>query len=36
MGAFACCHKAAMMVLGFSGVGFMAYRRKSKAALMAA
>ncbi len=26
----------AMMVLGFTGVGFMAYRRKSKAALMAA
>jgi hypothetical protein len=26
----------AMMVLGFAGVGFMAYRRKSKPALMAA
>jgi PEP-CTERM motif len=26
----------AMMILGFAGVGFMAYRRKSKAALMAA
>lgn len=26
----------AMMVLGFTGVGFMAYRRKSKLALMAA
>jgi PEP-CTERM motif len=26
----------AMMILGFAGVGFMAYRRKSKPALMAA
>jgi hypothetical protein len=26
----------AMMLLGFTGVGFMAYRRKSKPALMAA
>jgi fluoride ion exporter CrcB/FEX len=26
----------AMMILGFAGVGFMAYRRKSKAALIAA
>jgi hypothetical protein len=26
----------AMMILGFAGVGFMAYRRKSKSALMAA
>ena len=26
----------AMMVLGFAGVGFMAYRRKSKPALLAA
>jgi hypothetical protein len=26
----------AMMLLGFAGVGFMAYRRKSKPALMAA
>jgi CHRD domain/PEP-CTERM motif len=26
----------AMMILGFAGVGFMAYRRKSKQALMAA
>jgi hypothetical protein len=26
----------AMMILGFAGLGFMAYRRKSKAALMAA
>ena len=26
----------AMMILGFGGVGFMAYRRKSKPALMAA
>jgi hypothetical protein len=26
----------AMMLLGFAGVGFMAYRRKSKQALMAA
>jgi len=26
----------AMMILGFAGVGFMAYRRKSKVALMAA
>jgi hypothetical protein len=26
----------AMMILGFAGVGFMAYRRKSKGALMAA
>jgi PEP-CTERM motif len=26
----------AMMVLGFAGIGFMAYRRKSKPALMAA
>jgi hypothetical protein len=26
----------AMMVLGFFGLGFMAYRRKSKPALMAA
>src|SRR5262249_52334195 len=26
----------AMMMLGFAGVGFMAYRRKSKSALMAA
>jgi len=26
----------AMMILGFVGVGFMAYRRKSKPALMAA
>ena len=25
----------AMMILGFAGVGFMAYRRKSKPALMA-
>jgi CHRD domain len=25
----------AMMLLGFAGVGFMAYRRKSKPALMA-
>jgi len=25
----------AMMILGFAGVGFMAYRRKSKQALMA-
>jgi hypothetical protein len=26
----------AMMILGFAGIGFMAYRRKSKPALMAA
>ena len=26
----------AMMLLGFAGIGFMAYRRKSKPALMAA
>jgi hypothetical protein len=26
----------AMMIFGFAGVGFMAYRRKSKPALMAA
>jgi hypothetical protein len=26
----------AMMILGFAGVGFMAYRRKAKPALMAA
>lgn len=26
----------AMMILGFAGVGFMAYRRKSKMALSAA
>jgi hypothetical protein len=26
----------AMMILGFAGIGFMAYRRKSKSALMAA
>jgi PEP-CTERM motif len=26
----------AMMILGFCGLGFMAYRRKSKPALMAA
>jgi hypothetical protein len=26
----------AMMILGFAGVGFMAYRRKSKLALRAA
>jgi hypothetical protein len=26
----------AMMILGFAGVGFMAYRRKSKPSLMAA
>ena len=26
----------AMMILGFAGLGFMAYRRKSKPALMAA
>jgi hypothetical protein len=26
----------AMMIVGFAGVGFMAYRRKSKPALMAA
>ena len=26
----------AMMILGFAGVGFMAYRRKSKPALIAA
>ena len=26
----------AMMILGFAGVGFMAYRQKSKPALMAA
>jgi hypothetical protein len=26
----------AMMIFGFAGVGFMAYRRKSKQALMAA
>ncbi|MBT1512560.1 PEPxxWA-CTERM sorting domain-containing protein [Bradyrhizobium sp. SRL28] len=26
----------AMMILGFAGVGFMAYRRKSKPALLAA
>ena len=26
----------AMLLLGFAGIGFMAYRRKSKAALMAA
>jgi hypothetical protein len=26
----------AMMIVGFAGVGFMAYRRKSKSALMAA
>jgi hypothetical protein len=26
----------AMMILGFAGVGFMAYRRKSKPAVMAA
>jgi hypothetical protein len=26
----------AMMLLGFAGVGFMAYRRKSRPALMAA
>ena len=26
----------AMLILGFAGVGFMAYRRKSKPALMAA
>jgi hypothetical protein len=26
----------AMMILGFTGIGFMAYRRKSKPALMAA
>jgi hypothetical protein len=25
-----------MMILGFAGIGFMAYRRKSKPALMAA
>jgi hypothetical protein len=25
----------AMMILGFAGIGFMAYRRKSKPALMA-
>jgi hypothetical protein len=25
-----------MMIIGFAGVGFMAYRRKSKPALMAA
>jgi hypothetical protein len=25
-----------MMLLGFAGIGFMAYRRKSKPALMAA
>jgi hypothetical protein len=28
--------KWAMMILGFAGVGFMAYRRKAKPALMAA
>jgi hypothetical protein len=26
----------AMMILGFAGIGFMAYRRKSKQVLMAA
>jgi PEP-CTERM motif len=26
----------AMMILGFAGVGFLAYRRKAKPALMAA
>jgi len=26
----------AMMILGFAGVGFMAYRRKAKPAMMAA
>jgi hypothetical protein len=26
----------AMMLLGFAGIGFMAYRRKAKPALMAA
>ena len=26
----------AMLLLGFAGIGFMAYRRKSKPALMAA
>jgi hypothetical protein len=26
----------AMMIIGFAGIGFMAYRRKSKPALMAA
>ena len=26
----------AMMILGFAGIGFMAYRRKSTPALMAA
>jgi hypothetical protein len=26
----------AMLILGFAGIGFMAYRRKSKPALMAA
>jgi hypothetical protein len=29
-------HTWAMMLLGFAGIGFMAYRRKSKPALMAA
>jgi hypothetical protein len=29
-------HTWAMMLLGFAGVGFMAYRRKSKPALIAA
>jgi LPXTG-motif cell wall-anchored protein len=29
-------HTLAMLILGFAGVGFMAYRRKSKPALMTA